>query len=99
MDFEKLVYNNPNPVVVMLGASWCSPCKMMKPIFASLKNEWADRIPMFYLDMDDDANKEFSEKHGVSSIPTIVLFKGGTEVARLSGRQSERAIVDLLKSA
>ena len=99
MDFEKEIYNNPNPVVVMLGASWCPPCKIMKPLFASLKNEWADRIPMFYLDMDDEVNKEFSEKHGVTSIPTIVLFKSGVEVTRLSGRQSERAVVDLLKKA
>lgn len=99
MDFEKEIYNNPNPVMVMVGASYCNPCKFMKPLFAALKKEWADRVPMFYLDVDDQGNKEFAQENDVKSMPTFILFKEGVEVTRLSGRQSERAMLELLAKA
>jgi thioredoxin-like negative regulator of GroEL len=96
MDFEKDIYNNPNTVMVMVGASWCNPCKFMKPLFAALKKEWADRVTMAYLDVDDEANKAFAQEHDVKTMPTFIVFKGGVEVARLAGRQPERAMVATL---
>jgi thioredoxin 1 len=96
MDFDREIYDNPKPVMVMVGASYCPPCKFMKPLFAALKKEWADRVPMFYLDVDDEGNKEFAQENDVKAMPTFILFKEGVEVTRLVGRQPERAMVATL---
>jgi thiol-disulfide isomerase/thioredoxin len=99
MSFESEFYGNPNPTLVMVGSSHCPPCKLMKPLFYALKKEWADRVPFYYVDVDDsDSNAAFAKKHNIKSIPTFILFHDGEEKGRLSGRQSEHALVELLKT-
>jgi thioredoxin 1 len=96
MDFEKEIYNNPKPTLVMVGASWCPPCKFMKPLFNSLQKEWAEKVNLHYLDVDIEGNKDFAQHHDVKTMPCFIMFHGWVEVARLSGRQPERAMVQML---
>lgn len=68
--------------VVDMNATWCGPCRMLKPVLEKLEGEITD-VEFFGVDVDD--NPEFAEEYQVSSIPCVILFKDGKEVARSVG--------------
>ena len=68
--------------VVDLNATWCGPCRMLKPVLEKLETEISD-VEFYGIDVDD--NPEFAEAFGVSSIPCVLFLKDGKEVARSVG--------------
>jgi len=68
--------------VVDMNATWCGPCKMMKPLFHKMSEEFND---VFFLDVDVDKCRESASKAGVGSIPAFLLFKGDQQVDQLVG--------------
>jgi thioredoxin-like negative regulator of GroEL len=69
--------------VLFFNASWCGPCRQMKPIVTTMRREG------FHMrDIDVDRNKSLAEKYGISSIPTFVFVENGSEVYRFSGGTS-----------
>lgn len=81
--FERFIERNDLPVVVDFWADWCAPCKMMAPVFAQAAREQRTRLRMAKL--DTDAQAEIAQRYAIRSIPTLVLFKSGREVDRVSG--------------
>ncbi len=69
--------------VLFFNASWCGPCKQMKPIVASLRREG-----YHMRDIDIDGNQTMAGKYGISSVPTFVFVENGSEVYRFSGGTS-----------
>ena len=79
-NFESEVLNSKETVLVDFNAEWCGPCRMLHPILEELANE-GHKIVSINIDDED----ELADKYMVSSIPCLVLFKDGKEIARSIG--------------
>jgi len=92
-NFEKEVIKSDKPVLVDFNAGWCGPCRMLKPTIHEIANERSD-IKVAAVDVDNDG--ELAAQFGVFSIPCLVVFKNGEEVARAVGFRPKEDILDLL---
>ena len=89
------VANTQLPVVVDFWAQWCGPCKMMAPNFAAA----AARMPQVrFVKVDSDQAPDASARLRIRSIPTLLLFQGGNERARVSGAMPAEALVSWIES-
>ena len=77
------IINQDIPVLVDFYAEWCGPCKMMSPILKEVKDNLKGRVSIIKIDVDK--NQELAAKYQVRGVPTILLFKNGTQVWRQSG--------------
>lgn len=95
--FETDVRGSAEPVLVDFYAAWCDPCRALAPTVEKLARE-GYRVSK----VDIEAHPELTQHYRVSSLPTLVILRGGEEVARLVGLQSERtlrAALDRARSA
>ncbi|PIP52299.1 thioredoxin [Candidatus Beckwithbacteria bacterium CG23_combo_of_CG06-09_8_20_14_all_47_9] len=94
-DFEAKVLKNKLPVMVDFFAEWCGPCKLAGPVVDKLAEEYKDKLVIGKIDVD--ANQATAGKFGVMSIPTVIFFKDGKEVERMSGFGGEEGYLKLIK--
>jgi thioredoxin 2 len=80
--FEKYVTGTEQPIVVDFWAEWCGPCKMMAPVFAEAARQ---RPHVRFLKVDTDRAQDLAQRYGIRGIPTMIVFRGGREAARVSG--------------
>ena len=93
-NFEAEVLKSDVPVLADFNAGWCGPCRAMKPMLEEL----AETNPGYKIvSIDIDAEDELAEDYDVSSIPCLVVFKGGEEVDRSVGLISKDAIAELVE--
>ena len=96
-NFDSEVLQSSRPVVVDFSAAWCGPCKMLAPVVKELANENAGVAKVGKIDID--ANPGTAAKYGVSSIPTIMVFKNGRVVDTLVGLQPKSNIQEAVARA
>lgn len=82
-NFNTELKNAKNPVLVDFWAGWCGPCKMMAPVVEEIAQDYEGKIQVAKLNVDE--NTQIAEKFEILSIPTLILFQDGEEVARFSG--------------
>jgi len=82
-EFEAQVIRSPVPVLVDFWAEWCGPCRMIAPIVEDLAGEYAGRLKVVKVDVDE--NNGLAHRYSIMSIPTLGIFKGGELVERLVG--------------
>ncbi len=90
-NFSRFISQNDIPVVVDFWAPWCGPCKMMAPAFAQAAGQLEPNIRLAKLNTEQE--QAIAGNFGIRSIPTLVIFKNGQEVARQAGAMSLPDIV------
>ena len=94
--FEQEVINSDMPVLLDFWAEWCSPCKALSPILDELAHTYADKVVI--AKMDVDANQETPQKFGIRGIPSLLLFKDGSLVAKKFGAVSKSQLAAFIDS-
>ena len=95
VSFETDVLQSGVPVLVDFCASWCGPCKMVGPIVEELADDFAGKVKVCKLNVDE--NTKTAQAYGVMSIPTLILFKNGKEVDRVVGFRPKADLAELLE--
>lgn len=95
-NFEDEVVNSKIPVLVDFWAFWCGPCQMVGPIVEELAKEFEGKVKIGKLNVDE--NPQVAVKYNVMSIPTVIFFKEGKEVARQIGLESKETYLKLISS-
>lgn len=90
-NFEAEVLKSEIPVMVDFYADWCGPCKMMGPIVEELATEYAGRISIGKLNVDDSS--DIAMKYGVMSIPTLIIFNKGEVFRKEVGLQPKKLLI------
>ena len=96
-NFEQEVLKSDIPVLIDFWASWCGPCKMVAPTVAEISEEYAGKVKVGKLNVDD--NPLLASKYGVMSIPTLMLIKGGQVADQLIGAQGKAQINAMIDKA
>lgn len=94
-DFDSIISQNKN-VLVDFWATWCGPCKMVGPIIEQLAVDYEGKAAVVKVDVDEEP--ELAAKFGIQSIPTIILFQDGKQVASDVGARPADFYKDLLDS-
>ncbi|MFP5418852.1 MAG: thioredoxin TrxC [Gammaproteobacteria bacterium] len=94
--FDRFIARAGLPVLVDFWAGWCGPCKMMAPVFAQVAAEMATRVR--FAKVDTEAEPQVSMRHHIKGIPSLILFRNGAEVARMSGAMEAHALKRWLAS-
>jgi thioredoxin 1 len=95
-EFQTSVLDSETPVLVDFWAEWCVPCHMVSPVVEEIGQEKGEGLKVVKLNIDE--NPQATRTYGVMSIPSLILFKGGQEVARVIGAKPKDAILRDLNS-
>lgn len=93
--FQEIIQSHPL-VLVDFSADWCGPCKMLGPILKETKEALGDKVKIVKIDVD--RNPSLAQKYQIMGVPTMILFKQGSQVWRQSGVLPKHDLVNLLNT-
>ena len=89
-NFQAEVIESETPVLVDFWAPWCGPCRQVGPVVEEIAGEKAGQLKVMKLNTDD--NQQTAVKYNVLSIPTLIVFKNGQEVKRVTGAYPKKRL-------
>lgn len=92
-EFESLVLQSDQPVLVDFFATWCGPCKMMAPAVDQVASEMEGKAKVYSMDVDE--NPDIAQKYGIMSIPTFIVFENGQVKHQKVGAGPKSSLTDL----
>ena len=92
-DFEAVVLKSDKPVLVDFNATWCGPCRMLKPVLEEVAEERPD-VKVVGIDIDE--NPELAREYSIYSIPCLIVFRDGMEAERSVGLIPKENVLELL---
>lgn len=95
-DFEAKVLKSDQPVIVDFWASWCGPCRAIGPVFEKLSDKYEGRLGFAKIDIDK--HEKTPTRYSVQAIPTLIVFKNGAPIARMTGPHPSRLESEIEKA-
>lgn len=92
--FDEEVTSSPDPVLVDFTAPWCHPCKLMEPVLVDVAQIHEGTLRVGKLDIED--NRMVTQRYGVMSFPTLIVFKDGEPALRLVGARGKGQLLEEL---
>ena len=93
-NFDEVIVNSDIPVIVDFWAPWCGPCKMMAPNFERAATQFP--LKALFTKVNTENEQNLGARFGIRSIPTIIVFKNGQEVHRVSGALDENSLAQMV---
>ena len=89
-NFDEMIVNSDAPVIVDFWAPWCGPCKMMAPTFTKVALNYP--LKTLFVKVNTQDEQQLGARFNIQSIPTLIMFKNGIEVQRVSGALDENSL-------
>ncbi len=96
-EFKQKVLESPHPVLVDFTATWCAPCRVIKPSLEELAAQYQGKVSIVAVDVD--VSQATSQQFGIRAMPTLLMFKGGRVVKQLVGAAPKAKLEDLIRAA
>ena len=94
-NFETEVLKSPVPVLLDFWAAWCGPCKMIAPALEQLAGEYADRLKIGKVNVDEES--DLAGRHNIVSIPALIVYNDGNIVNQTAGAIPKQKIEELFR--
>lgn len=93
--FDTEVLQADQPVLVDFSATWCGPCKALTPTLEALAGEYSGKMRFFHVDVDEA--RATAQRFGISSVPTMMFFRGGEVMGQVIGNRPKSAIAEMIQ--